>query len=61
MNILQDLKDRARAYPQRIVLPEGEDPRVLQAAARIAREGFARVTLLGKPDVMRSSASGVSL
>ncbi len=61
MNILQDLKDRARAYPQRIVLPEGEDPRVLQAAARIAREGFARVTLLGKPDVMQSSASGVSL
>lgn len=61
MNILQDLKDRARAYPQRIVLPEGEDPRVLRAAARIAREGFARITLLGKPDVMQSSASGVSL
>ncbi len=61
MNILQDLKDRARAYPQRIVLPEGEDPRVLQAAARIAREGFARVTLLGNPAVLQSSASGLGV
>jgi phosphate acetyltransferase len=47
MNILQTLKDRARAHPQHIVLPEGDDPRMLQAAATIAREGFARVTLLG--------------
>jgi phosphate acetyltransferase len=48
MDILQALKDRARAYPQHIVLPEGEDPRVQQAAGRIVREGFARITLLGR-------------
>ncbi len=48
MNILQTLKDRARAHPQHIVLPEGEDPRVQEAVGRIAREGFARVTLLGR-------------
>jgi phosphate acetyltransferase len=44
---LQTLKDRARAYPQHIVLAESGDPRVLEAAGRIVREGFARVTLLG--------------
>ncbi|MFQ5818355.1 MAG: phosphate acetyltransferase [Terriglobia bacterium] len=48
MKILQLLKDRARAHPQHIVLPEGEDPRVREAAAKISREGFARITLLGR-------------
>jgi len=48
MDILQALKDRARAHPQHIVLPEGEDKRTLEAAAKIARAGFARVTVLGR-------------
>ena len=48
MDLLAHLKTRARAYPQHIVLPEGEDPRVIAAAARIAGEGFARATLLGR-------------
>jgi phosphate acetyltransferase len=48
MDILQTLKDRARAHPQHIVLPEGADARTVEAAAKIAREGFARVTLLGR-------------
>jgi phosphate acetyltransferase len=48
MSLLQSLKDRARAHPQHIVLPEGDDPRVQQAATQIAREGFARVTLLAR-------------
>lgn len=49
MQILQTLKDRARAHPQHIVLPEGSDARTVEAAAKIAREGFARLTVLGKP------------
>lgn len=48
MGVLQTLKDRARAHPQHIVLPEGQDPRTLEAAAKVAREGFARVTVLGR-------------
>src|SRR3972149_4464990 len=47
MKILQLLKDRARAHPQHIVLPEGSDTRTLKAAAQVAREGFARLTVLG--------------
>jgi phosphate acetyltransferase len=48
MNLIQALKDRARAHPQHIVLPEGDDPRVQEAAGKIVREGFARITLLGQ-------------
>jgi phosphate acetyltransferase len=57
MEILRRLKDRARAAPQRIVLPEGEDPRAVAAAAQVTREGFARVTLLGRPAVVESAAA----
>jgi phosphate acetyltransferase len=48
MDILQKLRDRARAHVQHIVLPEGSDARTLDAAAKIAREGFARITVLGQ-------------
>ncbi len=63
MHLLETLKNRARAYKQHIVLPEGEEPRTLRAAAEVARDGFARLTLLGKPDVIRARADtlGVSL
>jgi len=63
MSLLENLKNRARAVPQHIVLPEGEDPRVIAAAARVAAEGYARVTLLGRPAVIQSAAaqSGANL
>ncbi len=56
MRLLEKLVNRARAMPQRIVLPEGEDTRVIAAAARIAHEGVARVTLLGRKSVMEAHA-----
>ena len=36
MKPFDDLLDRARANPKRIVLAEGEDPRIIEAAARAA-------------------------
>lgn len=63
MNILEKLKGRVRVQRQRIVLPEGEDPRVIAAAAQIIAQGYASLTLLGRETVMREAAarSGVSL
>lgn len=63
MNVLEMLKSRARAVPQHIVLAEGEDPRVIAAAGRVASEKFAKLTLLGRPNVMQAAAekAGVSL
>ena len=54
MQLLKKLENRARAMPQRIVLPEGEDARVIAAASQIAREGIARVTLLGRKSLMEA-------
>jgi phosphate acetyltransferase len=38
-----------RAGPRHILLSEGEDPRIQEAAARAVGEGLARITLLGDP------------
>jgi len=48
---------------QRIVFPEGDDPRILKAARVLADEGIAAPILLGDPDVMRRQAddAGVTL
>ena len=56
MQLLKKLANRARTMPQRIVLPEGEDARVIAAASQIAREGIARVTLLGRKSLIQAQS-----
>lgn len=56
MNILDRLKARARAEQQHIVLPEGEDRRAIAAAARVVAEGYAKLTLLGRPKNIEATA-----
>jgi len=57
MTLVEKLKARARVLPQRIVFPEGEDPRIVSAAAAIASEGFAKITLLGRKQIIGSIAA----
>jgi phosphate acetyltransferase len=45
----QSLYERARRAGRRIVLPEGTDERVQQAAKRLEREGLGVVEVLGRP------------
>lgn len=52
-NSFDALLERARSDPRHIVLAEGEDKRVIEAADRIAREGIASLTLLGREQVIR--------
>lgn len=44
------LVEKARAANMRIVLPEGEEPRTIQAAAICQTRGIARCVLLGDPE-----------
>lgn len=50
------LIDRARAQRKRIVLPEGDDDRVLRAAATVLKRGIADLTILGEPIEVRARA-----
>ena len=42
------LVERARPLKRRISFPEGSDPRVIEAAARLARENLIQPILVGK-------------
>ncbi len=56
MSILDQIRRRAAANPQHIVLPEGEDPRTVSAAGTIARQRLARITILGREEKVRAAA-----
>jgi phosphate acetyltransferase len=56
MSILEQIRRRAAADVQRIVLPEGEDPRTVVAAGICAREHLAHVIVLGDEEKIRATA-----
>ena len=59
MKPFYDLVNRVRADPRRIVLAEGEDPRIIAAAKRSLGEGIARITLLGRENVIRERLADI--
>ena len=50
MNFIEEIKGKARKDLKSIILPETEDIRVLKAAERVIKEGFANVILIGDKD-----------
>ena len=56
MDILERIRQRAAAKLQHIVLPEGNDPRTVVAAAMCARNRIAHITLLGDEATIRETA-----
>ena len=55
------LMERARADRQRIVLPESEDDRILEATAILLRRGVADLILLGDETKVRAQGSALGL
>ena len=57
MKLFERLTVKAKGNRQRIVLPEGTEPRTLTAADRIIANGIAEITLIGAPaDIKRLEA-----
>ena len=56
MDILSKMTERAKQNLQRIVLPEGDEPRTLEAAEIVLREKIAKLTLIGDPEVINRMA-----
>ena len=63
MDIVERLIAQAKQRQRSVVLPEGDDPRILQAARHLHDEGIARPILIGARAVLEDSAAatGVSL
>lgn len=51
------IMEQARAANRRIVLPEGDEPRTVEAAAICQSKGIARCVLLAKPEAVREVAA----
>jgi len=54
--ILQQIRQRAAADLQHILLPEGDDPRTVAAAEMCVRDAIARITLIGDEQKIRETA-----
>ncbi len=57
MNVLERIRARASSDPKRIVLAEGEDERIIQAASLCAAQRLANVSLIGREEIIRGKAS----
>lgn len=56
MTVLHNIIQRAQQSPKRIVLTEGEDSRILQAASRLSADQVAEVTVLGDVEKIKNQA-----
>lgn len=61
MDLFEQLKAKAQNQPQRIVLPEGTEPRTLTAADRIIADGIAKIILIGDPTEIKKMATELKL
>lgn len=63
MTVIDELSDKAKRAVAKVVFPEGEEPRIIEAAGTLVQEGLAAPVLLGIKDtiVQRAEAEGVSL
>lgn len=57
----RQLVEQAKANRKHVVLPEGEDDRILQAADQLLKQGVAELTILGDVDDMNRRASDLGL
>jgi phosphate acetyltransferase len=59
--VLERFRRVAKAKPQRLLLAEGGDERVVRAADRIGRAGLADVAVVGEPAEVRETARRADL
>ncbi len=60
-NLLQQIKEKASKLNKHIVLPEGEDRRVVEAASQTVKEGIAKITLLGNEAEIKANNPDIDL
>ena len=53
--------NKAKAAPKRIVFGEGEESKIIRAAALVEEEGIGRAVLLGRPQVIKQKVADLGL
>jgi phosphate acetyltransferase len=61
LDVLSQIRNKARALHRSVVLPEGDDDRTLQAVAELQRNGIVRCIVLGNEKEMMDRARELNL
>ncbi len=61
MSLLDELKAKINGLNKRIVFPEGDDIRIIEAASRLADEKLIHPILLGNPEKIAANAKDFNL
>ena len=61
IDVIEQLQEKAKANPQRIVLPEANEEKILLASRQLRDKGVAYPILVGKPDVVSTFATGLGI
>ncbi len=61
MSFIEDIKARARKSLKTIVLPETEDRRTYEAAAKTLAEGNANIILIGSEEQVKKGSEGLDI
>lgn len=61
MELLEQIKQRAKQLQKTIVLPEGEEERTLKAADILLSQGIAKLILIGNPQKIKELAKQFNL
>jgi malate dehydrogenase (oxaloacetate-decarboxylating)(NADP+) len=59
--VMQNIRNRAKAAPKRIVFSEGEHEKIVRASVRLVEENIARPILLGRPAVIENKFQELGL
>ena len=61
VDLITQIKEKAKAVKRTVVLPESHDDRVLYAAEKLTSEGITKVITLGNEDKIRERASEIDV
>jgi len=61
MDLLNRIKNNAKQYNKKIVLPESTEERTITAADEIIKEGIAQIILIGNPEEIKNKAKELNL
>lgn len=59
MSMIEIIRNKAKSNVKKIVLPEGDEERTVQAAAILKKEGLAEPVLIGNPESVKAVAAKV--
>ncbi len=59
--VMRTIITKASQKPKRVVFPEGDNTKVVEAARQLVEEGLARPILLGNPEIIEAKAKHIGL